>query len=252
MKKLNLFIFFCCLGSGLFAQLSEARIQFAKGNTLYEIGEFEDAIKQYELSATTAESAELYFNLGNAYFKTSQIPAAILNYERALKLNPSDTDLQYNLKLANSQITDKIEKLPELNISQWWRSFTMSLPIDTWAWIAVGSAFTALFLFLLFFISGVKAIRMLTFYLGLVFIVASAIGYNRASAAQSIVQANVEAVIFTSKVDVKSAPNESGLNVFILHEGTKVRVLQTQGEWINIRISSGNEGWILQSNCELI
>jgi tetratricopeptide (TPR) repeat protein len=252
MKKLSILFFLFALSTSLLADVAESRDQFIKGNMLYEKGDFEQAIDHYERAAEKSESAELYFNLGNAYFKTGQIPQAILNYERALKLNPADLDLQYNLKLANGLTKDKIEKLPELNITQWWRSFTLSIPVDTWAWLAVGFMISAVLLFILFMVFNPRALRMLSFYTGILFLILCFASYNRASAAQSIVQENTEAIIFAPKVDVKSSPASDGVNVFILHEGTKVRVLQTQGEWLNIRISSGSEGWINQSHCELI
>jgi tetratricopeptide (TPR) repeat protein len=252
MKKL--FILFCFFGFGTsaFADLTESRDQFVKGNMLYEQGKFEEAITHFEKAAEHAESAELYYNLGNAYFKTNQIPQAILNYERALKLTPNDTDLQYNLKLANTLIKDKIEKLPELNLTQWWRGLTLSIPVDIWAWGAVGLMAGAVLLLIIFFVSGIRAIRMLTFYTGILLIILSIVSYNRADAAQSLIQATTEAIIFSPKVDVKSSPTDDGINVFILHEGSKVRILKESGEWYNIRIASGSEGWIHQSNLERI
>jgi tetratricopeptide (TPR) repeat protein len=252
MKKL--FILFCFFGFGTsaFADLALSRDQFVKGNMLYEQGKFEEAITHFEKAAELAESAELYYNLGNAYFKTNQIPQAILNYERALKLTPNDTDLKYNLKLANTLIKDKIEKLPELNITQWWRGLTLSIPVDIWAWAAVGLMAAAILLLIIFFVSGIRGIRMLTFYTGILFILLSLVSYNRASAAQRIIEETTEAIIFSPKVDVKSSPTDDGVNVFILHEGSKVRILKEAGEWYNIRIASGGEGWIHQSKCERI
>lgn len=252
MKKL--FIILCFFGfvTSAFADLAQSRDQFVKGNMLYEQGDFEEAIAHFERAVESAESAELYYNLGNAYFKTNQIPQAILNYERALKLNPNDTDLQYNLKLANTLIKDKIEKLPELNLTQWWRSLTLSIPVDTWAWTAVGCIATTVLLLMLFFISGIRGIRMVSFYIGILFILLSVVSFNRATAAQRIIEETTEAIIFSPKVDVKSSPTDDGINVFILHEGSKVRILKEAGEWYNIRIASGSEGWIHQSNCQRI
>lgn len=252
MKKLSILLCFFGFVTSAFADLAQSRDQFVKGNMLYEQGQFEEAITHFEKATEIAESAELYYNLGNAYFKTNQIPQAILNYERALKLNPNDSDIQYNLKLANTLIKDKIEKLPELNITQWWRSLTLGFPVDVWAWAAVALMVGGVLLFMLFFVSGIRAIRMLTFYTGILFILLSLVSYNRAHAAQSLIQETTEAIIFSPKVDVKSSPTDDGINVFILHEGSKVRILKEAGEWYNIRIASGSEGWIHQSNCQRI
>lgn len=234
------------------AQVSDTQAVFEEANAAYKAGEFEKAIDLYESLTEEGQSTALYFNLGNAYFKTNAVARAILNYERALQLSPADPDVQYNLKLANDRIKDKIEKLPELNITRWWKTFTLSLGVDAWAWISIGLMTLSMILILVFLLSQVRGLRAFSFYTALVLLLACGFTYFEASRAQEIVESQTEAIIMSPRVDVKGAPTNSGVNVFVIHAGTKVRVLGEREGWVNIRIASGNEGWIPESDCTVI
>lgn len=230
----------------------EGMAAFEAGNEAYADGNFEEAIDHYEKATEWGKSAALHFNLGNAYFKTNQVGRAILHYERSLLLDPNDADVQYNLKLANDRIKDKIEKLPELNITRWWKEFTLAISVNAWAWITVALMALAMIGLLLYFISGIRALRIIGFYTALLLLVGCAFSYYQTTHAQELTEAETEAIILSPRVDVKGAPTDSGMNVFVIHEGTKVQVLRQQEGWINIRIASGNEGWIPESDLVVI
>lgn len=225
---------------------------FEAANAAYEAGKFDEAITQYEALTAEGESAALYFNLGNAYFKTNAVAKAILYYERALQLKPGDPDVLFNLKLANDRTKDKIEKLPELNITRWWKRMTLSMGIDTWGWLSIVFMLVACGLLLLFLVSRVRSVKTFAFYFGLLFLVGSGFTYFQAAQAQAYAESQTEAIIMTPRVDVKGAPTQSGVNVFVIHAGTKVRVIGERDGWVNIRIASGNEGWIPENDCTII
>ena len=234
------------------ADLQEAASRFEQGNAAYAEGNFEEAIAHYEAAAEEGTSLALHFNLGNAYFKTNQVAMAILNYERAFRIDPADTDVKYNLKLANERIKDRIEELPQLNITRWWKSFTIGTGIDTWAWLAVGCMMLALASWLLFFLANQRGLRIAGFYIALFMLLLAGISYYQAGHAKRLVAEQTEAVVITPRVDVKGSPTETGINVFVIHEGTKLRVLQEQDGWVNVRIASGNEGWMRKSDVIVI
>ncbi len=252
MKVRLLFLLALLCSLGAFANDADVAEKFQKANEAYEAGDFASAIEQYEALTTEGQSVALYYNLGNAYFKTNQVAKAILNYERALKLDPADTDIQYNLKLSNDRIKDNIERLPELNISRWWNTFTLSYSVDTWAWFAIGTMAIAAILFMIFLLSQIRGLRIFAFYTALLLLLFAGFGYYQASQAQTMIEANTEAIVLSPRVDVKGAPSNSGINVFVIHAGTKVQVMDERDGWVNIRIASGNEGWIPQTDCAVI
>lgn len=251
-KKLPILLLISFWSVALFAGDNSPLANFETANNAYKNGEYDQAIAQYKELAEQGESTALYFNLGNAYFKTNQVAKSILYYERALQLSPSDPDIHYNLKLANDRIKDKIEKLPELNITRWWKTFTTSFGVDSWAWGAIGLMAIATALLLLFFVATARGLRMFGFYAGLLFVLLAGFSFYQASRAQQMISAQTSAIIMAPRIDVKGAPTNSGVNVFVIHEGTKVLILGERDGWVNIRIASGGEGWIKENDCTTI
>ena len=251
--KVRLILLFSLLWTfGAAAKDADVAEKFQQANEAYEAGNFASAIEQYEALTTEGQSTALYYNLGNAYFKNNEVAKAILNYERALKLDPADPDIQYNLKLSNDRIKDNIERLPELNISRWWNTFTLSYGVDTWGWFAIATMAVAALLFMIFLLSQIRGLRIFAFYTALLLVLFSGFGYYQASQARTMIEANTEAIVLSPRVDVKGAPSNSGINVFVIHAGTKVQVMGERDGWVNIRIASGNEGWIPQTDCAVI
>ncbi|HLN52994.1 MAG TPA: tetratricopeptide repeat protein [Lentimicrobium sp.] len=217
----------------------------SKANQLYKSGEYSGAIDLYKKVIDLGyTSPELYYNLGNAYFKANQIPAAILYYERALKLDPGNEDLNYNLKVANNQIIDKIDLLPKLFYERWWDQLKQIFPPDIWA-ITTVVIFILFFVILtLFLLSTSIRIRktlittsmFLLLFAGITLII-SIETYKKAINRR-------EAIVFVASLPVKSSPEESGIDLFVIHEGLKVEILDQLSGWKEIRIANGSKGWV--------
>lgn len=223
----------------------DANATFAKANEAYAQEMYAEAIELYEqIIAVKYESAELYFNLGNAYFKQGEIPSAILNYEKAKKLKPNDDDIDFNLNVANTKIVDKIEPVPELFLWQWWRSFCNIFSADTWAKTSV--AFMILFFILLglYLFSKLMPIRKTAFYSGIIILFLSLFTFIVAYQKYHVLTAQQEAIVFSPTITIKSSPNPNSVDLFVLHEGSKVKIIEQVGEWSEIKIANGSVGWL--------
>lgn len=192
-------------------------------------------------------SAEVEYNLGNAYFKIGQIAPSILHYERALKLAPADEDIQFNLKLANLSVKDKVESIPQLFFINWWNQIIKVFSTDGWAWNAVISFVLALAGFLLFRFSSEEGIRRLTFYAGIILLLWS--GFSIYAAQKNFTHAvnDKRAVVFAATINAKSAPDRKGKDLFVIHEGLVVTVSDELNGWYRIKLSNGNVGWVPDS-----
>lgn len=224
-----------------------------EAETAYISEDYAKAIELYkDVLLNYGDSYEVYYNLGNAYYKTGKIASAILNYERALLINPGNGDIRFNLEMAKLKAVDKIEPLGEFFLVKWFRSFQNIFSVDTWA--AVGITCFILFIgcLILFFFSKWMRLKKIGFYLGgflLVMIIFSNIfAYNQKKALVD----RSGAIIFVPTVTIKSSPDTSGTDLFVLHEGTKVFIKSSLGEWNEIELEDGNVGWIHQKNIEKI
>jgi tetratricopeptide (TPR) repeat protein len=251
-----IFLFFSalifCTKVTIAISTTEAKDQFTKGCEAYKNNDFSKALELFNAVAANYKSAELFYNLGNCNFKLNKLPEAILYYEKALKLNPGNEDADYNLKLANSQIVDKIDALPSLAIIKWWDNFKFSKGANYWGWLSILFAALAFILFVIFKVSYNLFFKRIGFYIGCLMIVLAMVSLLFAYQNHSFHSNENTAIIFAPKVDVKSAPSESGTNVFVLHEGTKVNILNNTDQWIEIVISNGNRGWMLKKKCSVI
>lgn len=218
---------------------------FSRANQEYANEMYTNAIDDFQLIIQTGvESAELYFNLGNAYFKTNDIPSAILYYEKAKKLKPNDEDINFNLNVANTQIVDKIEPVPELFLKQWWRSIYNIFNADTWAMISV-IGFILFFVFLAFYLlSKYIVIRKSAFYTGLIVLFLTLFTFIIAFQKYNILKNQKEAIVFVPTITVKSSPNQNSVDLFVIHEGAKVKILEKVGNWNEIKIANGSVGWL--------
>ncbi|MCU0425800.1 MAG: tetratricopeptide repeat protein [Candidatus Kapabacteria bacterium] len=223
-----------------FAQSAER--SFARANETYKNADYKRAAQMYEdLVKEGIEAEEVYFNLGNCYYKLGNMSAAILNYERAQRLAPTDEDIDFNLELAKSRITDKIDPAPQFFIIKWWRMF-VALATPS-AWSLVGVVFVWLFCIAaaLFFIARSPTVKKTFFVLGIVTLICATLMFTFAFQQQ---HKAVSAIVFASSVVIKSEPQEVSKDLFVLHEGTKVDVLGTDGEWCKVRIADGSVGWM--------
>jgi tetratricopeptide (TPR) repeat protein len=217
----------------------------AKGNEAYGKGKYLEASKAYEqVLALGYESAPIYYNLGNAYYKLDEIPEAILYYEKAYKLSPGDEDIQVNLQFANLKITDKIEAVPEFFVAKWWRGLVMGLSLHTWSVWAVVLFLLGFFALIIYLFARLPVAKRTAFYLGIFLLVAGLSALVLASAQQSYIEDTRHAIVFSGTVNVQSAPGDKQKTLFVIHEGTKVQIGQREQDWIRIVLPNGNVGWI--------
>lgn len=251
MKK-AVFIVFLVTGS-LSASAAGIDTLFFKANAAYANEYYEDAIHYYNKIVDAGfESSILYFNLGNAYFKSQELPSAILYYEKALKLSPNDEDIRFNLQTANTRIVDKIEPVPELFIYSWWRSFYNMLPVDGWAILSVSGFILFIVLFLFYLLSKYTIVRKVAFFSGLFVLLITIVSFSVSARKYHNFHHYKEAIVFTPTITVKSSPNPNSVDLFVIHEGSKVYVRDQVGEWCEIRIANGSVGWLPASSLRKI
>ena len=225
-----------------------AQTGFEKGNALYQKGSYNEAISEYEsILASKKQSAELYFNLGNCYYKLNKVAPAIYNYEKALVLKPNDNEIQNNLKFAQKLQIDEIKEVPKVGFEKLIRDFTATFHYDTWAWISVSFATLFLLFFVGYYFSQTTQSKRIFFIGMFVLVLLILISVLSAIFEKSHYENERPAIVFAEVVSVKSEPKASGSDVLVLHEGTKVFVLETLETWKKIQLTDGTEGWIENS-----
>lgn len=227
---------------------------WSKGVQAYTDGRWSECTESLKaLESVGVVSPELYYNLGNAYFKSGDYPHAILYYERTLKISPSFEDARINLDFANSLIRDKIDAVPEFVLKSWARKVCYLMPSDFWALISIVLFAAALALFLVFRLGASRGLRRTGFYCSIVALILSASSFGMAQWQRNSYLKADGAIVMKPVTSVKSSPSrDSSKDLFVLHEGTKVTVLDTVGEWKNISLSDGRQGWIEESDMEMI
>tara|TARA_B100000768_G_C11128613_1_gene310751 strand:- start:12 stop:740 length:729 start_codon:yes stop_codon:yes gene_type:complete len=220
---------------------------FEKANKAYNNSDYSSAINLYDSILTKGlESSELYYNLGNCHYNAQDWANAIWYYEKSLKLERNDKTTQ-NLELANLKIIDRIEKTPQLFYKKWWSSFISIFNTFSWQLISI---------LIIWFAFAIKILSQFTNYkkehfLSIMYSLAL-ISFFAAYSSYQINIAKKEAIIFTSSIVVNSAPTTNSTNLFSLHSGSKIEILDTIGEWVNIKIANGNSGWIKESGCKVL
>lgn len=227
--------------------------RFARGADLFTSGDYEKALEQWlDLHNTGYSSAELDYNIGNTYFKLNNLPGAILFYERAHLQKPGDEDINYNLQIARTLVVDRFEAIPELFFVKWYNFLSLILSSNSWARISLISFILCLAFLSLYFYSSKYKLKVAGFWLAIFFIVISLASFAFAGRNKTLVNDSKKAIIFSAVVNGKSSPDNSGTDLFVLHEGTKVSVEDEVGDWLEIRLSDGNKGWIPASSLEII
>ena len=227
-----------------------AQSAFDQANSAYAEGNYDEAATLYQQLLDEQPDAVLYYNLGNACFKQGELAQAILNYERALRLKPNYKDAQYNLAFAQSRITDNISE-QDFFLSAWTRAIRNTLSEHTWLVLSIGLFILGLVGLLLFLLGREPWLRKTAFHVSWIALLFALIAGLNAASLHSRDTERSEAIITQGVVNAKSAPDRSGTDLFTLHEGTKVNIRETLGEWCNIRVGS-NEGWIQLRNLERI
>ena len=225
-----------------------------KATEAYSAGQWDMALQGYSaISAAGLESAPLYCNIGDAYFKLEDYPRAILYYERALKLDPSCSDARYNLGITSELIQDRIDVVPEFLLKSWARDVCYVLDSDSWAGLSIFCFAVFLAMLLLYLLSGRVAARRTGFFSAIVFILFAGMCLWFSLWQKSDYQRADSAIVMRPVSSVKSSPSsETSTDLFILHEGTKVTILDEVGDWRNISLADGRQGWMLSADMEII
>lgn len=251
MKKIIFLIFSISTVFNLNAQ--EADTLMLKANNLFIEGKYQDAIDTYEnIHKLGYESPELYYNLGNSYYKQNVISRAILNYEKALLLAPNDDDIKYNLDLCNRLVIDKIEKIPGFFITGWIRSIKNLFSSDFWAIISIVSFGIALLFISFYLYSNSIGFKKLSFWVGFVIVILSVISLIFSNQQKQNILSGNTAIVISPSVTVKSSPDISGTDLFVIHEGTKVWIDDKVSNWNEIKLSDGSVGWLKLEDIETI
>ncbi len=229
----------------LSAQTDDDYFLLEQGNKAYTAGKFEDAVKIYQKLVNAGySSGELYYNLGNAYYRTGDYKSAILNYERAKLLMPDDENILTNLEYSQRFVQDKIETVPKFFLVDWANSFIDMFTEKIWATISIFCFILFLAGVIAFLFTKILTLRKLSFYVGILAIFISILAfYSAGKQKQRITQHNT-AIVFSPAVTVKSAPNENGTDLFIIHEGLKVTITSRSNGWKEIKLSDGKVGWL--------
>jgi tetratricopeptide (TPR) repeat protein len=244
MKQL-IYLLLLFISSSLFA--TDESQSFATANTLYQQGKYEEALRHFETIAQESKdhvSAELYFNLANCYYKTHQVAPAIFNYEKALLVNPDFENAKTNLEFAKKLQLDDIKVIPKVGLGTLLFDATKIMYYDTWAWLAVTFSFLVLLSFVVYYFSE-KALLKRIFFISMsleillvfVFVLLGFFQKNQINKEQP-------AIVFAEETPLKTEPNTTQKNKLMLHEGTKVFVLSSKGNWKKVQLTDDTTGWI--------
>lgn len=239
-----------CLASlKLFA--ASAEMSYEKANRFYQLQNFDSAFMYYDsLIKEGFREKEIFYNIGNCYYKKTQTARAILFYERALRMDPFDEDSKFNLKIAQLNVIDKMDAVPEIFYDRWLNTLSSLINTDVWAKCLTLCTW-------LFFLSASAFVVSVhvkkTFFVSTVFFVLlSLICWFFTFTSQRDTMNKKEGIIMSSSAYVKSSPGENNTDLFLLHEGTKVSMLDSFDQWIKIRVTNGSIGWILRKDVEEI
>lgn len=249
MRLLNLLLF-CCLSLLGTSQNNE---RFEKANALYNDAKYAEAIDVYEsILDTDIHSAELYFNLGNAHYKLNNIAPSIYYYEKALLLNPNDKDIKNNLAFAQNMTIDAIDKVPDVGFSRIVKTIVNTASADTWAKIAIFGVFIFVSLFLLYHFAHATTRKRIAFIVSVIGMALALFALTMAFQKERLEGNDNPAIVFAQESRVKTDPNKTSEEVFRLHEGTKVQVLEPYDDWYKIQLADQSTGWIPSTDIKLL
>jgi len=246
MKRKGKYILFMLLMAfSIHAFAINADSLMMRGNRAYDHQQYDTAINMYKrVLKMGLVSPKLYFNLGDAYFRKKDIPSAILYFEKAKKLDPNNPEILYNINLANTMIPDKIDKVPQMFLKRWWNYFYDLFDANTWAILSLVSFALFVLLVGVFILSHRRGAKKLSFFLGVIMLLASVASFGLASQKKYYIQHYNEAIIFVPSITAKSSPTPNSVDLFVIHQGTKVRLLDEVDGWRKIRLQNGSIGWL--------
>lgn len=247
MKRLCSLFMMLCFVSALFA------VTKADADALYVKEKYAEAAKAYEGILKEGIASEVYYNLGNCYYKIDEIPLAILNYERALQMSPGDSDTRSNLALARGKTIDKVVPPSEMFFVTWWRNLTNIMSLGAWSMIGVVSFILMLCGVCAYMLMSNLLVRKIGIY-GAICLLVLCLVANLAAVTQHFnVQQRDAAIVMSAAVTVKSSPSEKSTDLFVIHEGSKVSILDsTMKDWMEVKFEEGKQGWVRVSDIEII
>lgn len=249
-KNIIIRLFILIITCGIFTEMKAQNPEelFERGNMLYNESAYDSAVAVYEdIINKGYSSAELFYNIGNTYYKLRNYPLAIYYYEKSLKLDPQNEDTKHNIDIAKLFITDKIEDIPDVFIKKWWNNLSNSFTLNTWAIITIVIFTLLLICVFLYIIAKTKAMRKSTFFIGIILIIIMTGCFTISIQKYKYLNNKNEGIIITPTITVKSSPSQSSVDLFVLHEGSKVKILDNTEDWNKIKIANGSVGWIPSS-----
>ena len=249
MKKILIYTILLVVSFSAHASTS----RWEAGNRAYIDGNYEKAIEEYSVIIDGGEySMKLYYNLANAYFKLGKMGKAILYYNKALRIAPSQEDIRHNLALAEAQTKDRITVIPEFFLNRWLRTVRNAMSCTAWSVLSLLSLALILVFALLFLLASRIRWRKVGFYCAMCAAVLFIVTTAFALSSRTDMLSHNEAIVLSSAISVKSSPDRSATDLFVLHEGTKVRILSEMDEWNEVVIADGKKGWVEAKNIEEI
>lgn len=220
-----------------------------EANALYNESAYDSAARVYENIINNGySSATLYYNLGNTYYKLRNYPLAILYYEKSLKLDPNNSDTKHNINIAKAFICDKIEEVPELFIKTWWNKLGNIFSINTWTIITLISIGITLICLFLYITARTRVLKKSMFFTSLLLIIFSIGTFSITLKKYNYLENHNEGIVINPTITVKSSPSSSSVDLFVLHEGSKVKILDRTDKWEKIKIANGSIGWLPSSS----
>lgn len=242
MKKILFTLLFFC---SLVSFSSTPNETFSKANELYKKGQYTKAIELYlSIEKQNLQSDDLYFNLGNCYYKLNKVAPSVFYYEKALKLNPTHEDALVNIEFAKRMTIDIVEELPKTFLQRFSSNVIQKYTFDTWAIFAVIASFLTGLLFLLYYFSSTSKLKLLLFNISIFTLFSMVVCSFFAFKNYNFVENNRNAIIFSEKVSVVNAPTLDGEEAFVIHEGTKVLIEDEIDNWVKIKLADGKIGWV--------
>lgn len=228
-------------------------ISKSAGDSAYIKEDYATAAQIYEGLLSDGESADVYYNLGNSYYKLGEIAKSILNYERALLLQPGNGDIRANLEVARAKAIDKVELVPEIFFISWIKSLINIMSVDAWAWWGIVSFLFFIVALYFFIFSKQVVLKKIGFTASIVLLMITVCANIFASEQKEHLVNRTNAIVMNPSVTVRSTPSESGTSLFILHEGRKVSIKdKSMREWTEISLEDGKVGWVPASSIEVI
>lgn len=241
------FVLLFIIGFSLFfdAKAQKPEELLTQANSLYNENSFDSALVVYKnIIDQGYSSATLYYNIGNTYYKLRNYPLAIYYYEKSLKLEPNNTDTQHNIEIAKLFLTDKIEAVPELFIKTWWNNLSNLFTINTWAVITLILIGISLMCIFFYITAKTKVFKKSMFFLGILTVMLTICSFSISAKKHNYISSHNEGIIITPTITIKSSPSTSGVDLFVLHEGSKVKILDNTDGWEKIKIANGSTGWL--------